>query len=50
MIICDGEILYFGVKARIVGDFILKDPITTHSNGLKDWIDETDSTLDSFIN
>ena len=25
--------IYFGIKARIIGDFVLKEPIFTHSNG-----------------
>lgn len=27
--------MYFGIKARVVGDFVLKEPIFTHSKGFK---------------
>lgn len=30
--------MYFGIKAIIIGDFVLKDPIFTHSNGFKIFI------------
>lgn len=31
----DKRILYLGVKTRIIGDFVIKAPIRTHSNGFQ---------------
>lgn len=29
------KVLYFGLKAEIEGNFVLKEPITTHSKGFQ---------------